>query len=303
MADLSLCIPTNGVTEWVMPVLESIYSQGIDENYYEVIVTNNGDHAEFHQKMVKYAQEHKNLVYRQTKSYMFDNQLDALRLAKGSYLKFVNHRTVLENGALKTFLGIVRKNRKKKPVLFFANGQLKSRNLECHCLDFDEFVRRLGHLASWTTGVGIWKEDFDRILPDMNYDKISPHSGVLFSERKKDAYIIDNRVLVREIDESHVKKGRYDLFRAFAVEEPSITLDLLRDGDISVKTFRAVKNEYKHFAARCYCDFCIRKVPCSYELKGFDDAVGVYFERWEVLLLAWLYFVGGRVRCLWKGRR
>ena len=39
---LSLCLPTNGISEWVFPVLESIYSQNVDESKYEVIVTDNG---------------------------------------------------------------------------------------------------------------------------------------------------------------------------------------------------------------------------------------------------------------------
>ena len=29
---LSLCMPTNGVVEWVFPVLESIYKQGCDNS-------------------------------------------------------------------------------------------------------------------------------------------------------------------------------------------------------------------------------------------------------------------------------
>ena len=36
---LSLCIATNGVSEWVFPVLDSIYSQEVDQSLYEVVVT------------------------------------------------------------------------------------------------------------------------------------------------------------------------------------------------------------------------------------------------------------------------
>ena len=39
---ISLCLPTNGVKEWVFPVLDSIYSQNINNDLFEVIVTNNG---------------------------------------------------------------------------------------------------------------------------------------------------------------------------------------------------------------------------------------------------------------------
>ena len=36
---LSLCLPTNGVIEWVFPVLDSIYNQNVDLNMFEIIVS------------------------------------------------------------------------------------------------------------------------------------------------------------------------------------------------------------------------------------------------------------------------
>ena len=34
---ISLCMPTNGVIEWVFPALDSIYSQNVDYNEFEEI--------------------------------------------------------------------------------------------------------------------------------------------------------------------------------------------------------------------------------------------------------------------------
>ena len=59
---LSLCLPTNGIIEWVFPVLESIYSQNVDTKLFEVIVTNNGTNDEFHSMMLEYSQKHENLI-------------------------------------------------------------------------------------------------------------------------------------------------------------------------------------------------------------------------------------------------
>ena len=39
---LSICIPTNGVVEWVVPVIESIYAQEVDKRLFEVVITDNG---------------------------------------------------------------------------------------------------------------------------------------------------------------------------------------------------------------------------------------------------------------------
>ena len=51
---ISLCIPTNGIIEWVFPVLDSISAQKVDEQLFEVIVTDNGTNIDFYNQMLKY---------------------------------------------------------------------------------------------------------------------------------------------------------------------------------------------------------------------------------------------------------
>ena len=65
---LSLCIPTNGIAEWVFPVLDSIYNQKSDERKFEVIVSDNGVNEDFKCHMECYALKHDNIIYRRTKS-------------------------------------------------------------------------------------------------------------------------------------------------------------------------------------------------------------------------------------------
>lgn len=282
---LSLCMPTNGIIEWVFPVLDSIYAQSVDENLFEVIVTNNGDNEEFHKMMVDYAANHSNLIYKKTNAHMFHNQLEALKYASGLYLKFVNHRAAFVDGALNEIINYVQANVDIKPVLYFSNGVFKK---DFSLESFDLFVRILGEYASWTTGVGIWKSDYDDLPDDIRIDKISPHSCILFANREKNAYKIINFLFSKEIDKDHSKKGTYDLFKAFGVEELSITQNLYIDGDISADTLKSVKRRYKLFVAQLYWDFVIRKKPCSYILTGFNDAMGIYFCKYEVILLAYL---------------
>ena len=144
---LSLCLPTNGIVEWVLPVLDSIYNQNIQESLFEVVVTDNGNNNEFEIKMNKYLIEHTNLVYKKTNAQMFHNQLEALKLASGQYLKFVNHRATMEKQSIEKMLEIIKENIHEKPVLFFANGTMRN---DYSCTSFDEFVEKLGHYASWT---------------------------------------------------------------------------------------------------------------------------------------------------------
>lgn len=51
---VSLCMPTNGVIEWVFPVLDSIYGQEVEEGLYEVVITDNGDNTEFKKRITEY---------------------------------------------------------------------------------------------------------------------------------------------------------------------------------------------------------------------------------------------------------
>lgn len=276
---VSLCIPTNGITEWVIPVLDSIYRQGVPLDQFEVVVTNNGENRDFDQVMTEYAQNHANMVYQKNTSYMFYNQIESLKLARGKFLKFVNHRGVFPDGSLAEMIDIVEQNSVNKPVIFFSNGEIPT----VHCGSFDEFVASLKRYASWTTGVGIWKEEFDRIKDDLVIDKISPHSCILFSNRTGQDYRIYDLLFSQEIDSDHSKKGSYDLFKAFGVEELAITQKLYIDGDISADTLKAVKKDYRVFLSDLYWEFCLRKKPCSYDLSGFDDAMGIYFRKGEVI--------------------
>lgn len=284
---VSLCLPTNGVIEWVFPVLDSIYRQNVDDSLFEVIVTDNGENDEFKTMMEKYAKEKENLIYKKTNAFMFHNQLEALKLASGEYFKLINHRGIFLEGALSEMIAIIERYQQEKPVIYFSNNAIKG-NYELD--SFDAFVKRLGIYASWTTGVGIWKSDYDNLPAVIKIDKISPHSCILFSERRKSKYVINNLHFCKEIECSHANKGKYDLFKAFGVEELSITQNLYIDGDISADTLKSVKNEYKCFVQGCYFDFVIRKQPCSYDLSGFDDAMGIYFNKTSIVLGG--YFVG-----------
>ncbi|MDE7422958.1 MAG: glycosyltransferase, partial [Lachnospiraceae bacterium] len=55
---VSLCIPTNGVIEWVFPVLDSIYKQNVDNDMFEVIVTDNGNNEKFSEEMEIYLKKY-----------------------------------------------------------------------------------------------------------------------------------------------------------------------------------------------------------------------------------------------------
>ena len=277
---VSLCIPTNGVSEWVFPVLESIYNQGVEHSEFEVVITDNGNNEEFEKQIKDLLADGKyeNLVYKKTEAYEFLNEPEAYKIANGYFIKFINHRTKLLPGALARFIKFVNENKENKPVVYFSNGVLEQKE-EIATLDsFDGFVRGLTYFSSWSTGMGFWKEDFDALPSNVQYNTLFPHVTILFSRRNASNYIIDNSVLLDEIPTGKKPKGKFNLFYAWGVEYPGILSDLLRTNDITLDTFLYLKNETEKYTALWFLYYVILKRYCSFDLSDYKKTLNVYFS-------------------------
>lgn len=277
---VSLCIPTNGVVEWVFPVLDSIYKQECFDELFEVVITDNGNNKEFEKQILLYKQSHPNLRYYQTDALPFINEIESYKQAKGHLIKFVNHRTLLVNGALNQLIHLVKDNFETKPVMYFTNGVLEKENKIFEYNSFDEFVKNLSYWSSWSTGMTIWKEDFDKLPKDVStFNELFPHTNVLFAETDRDQYLIDNTIIFNEIPQGKKPKGNYDLFYAFGVEYPSIILDLYRNNSITTNTFKSVLKDNLLFISELYYSYFIKKEYCSYDLNGLNNMYGIFYTK------------------------
>lgn len=273
---LSLCIPTNGMTKWVIPVVESIFNQGCDDSLFEVVISDNGDNSDLEEKLKKFQKEHDNIRYQKSTSEGFMNQIDVFSAARGVFLKFVNHRTCLRPGALGHFLKFVKDNCRQKPIVYFSNGVLASSGVEEHT-SFSEFMCGLSYYASWTTGLGFWKDDFDNMKID-SYDPLHPHMAWLCYYTERDKYIIDNNILLCEITTAHTEKGSYNLFKAFAVDYVAILEELYTSKKISEECFKYCKDDLENFLVTYYKEFIVCKEPCSYDLTDYISYINVYYD-------------------------
>lgn len=281
---VSLCMPTNGVIEWVFPVLESIFSQDVNTSMFEVIVTDNGKNGEFKRRMREYSATHSNIVYDETDAILFLNEVESYKRANGKLIKFVNHRTLLLEGSLDYLIRFAKSHDEDRSIVYFSNGVLKMEKKQHEYDSFDQFVKHLSYWSSWSTGMAIWKEDFKKLPEDVSYfNELFPHTSVLFNERDRNKYIIDNSVIFNEIRPGKKPKGNYDLFYAFGVEYPWIICTLLRDKDISSTTFRYVRDENLGFIAGLYYNFCVRNKYCSYDLSGLENMFGVFYTRSQLM--------------------
>ena len=289
---LSLCIPTNGVVEWVFPVLESIYAQNIDENLFEVIVSDNGNNLEFEHKMTEYAKEHSNIVYKKTNAYEFLSEPEAYKLASGKLIKFINHRTKLLPNTLSYLINFVKdnENKEQKPIIYFSNGVLNNKEVRTYCT-FSDFVSALGIYSSWSTGMTIWKEHFDKLSKSTKYNVLFPHTTILFNERQQNQYIVDDTILLDEMPQGKKPKGSYDLFYAFAVEYPSILLDLVKDKDLTVDAFLKIKKDILTFCSSLAVNYFIFRMYCSYDLNSFNKSMRVFFCKNDIIFMMFKIFV------------
>lgn len=276
---VSLCLPTNGIIEWVYPVLDSIFKQNINPLLYEVIVTNNGDNEKFDKRMKVFAKKHENLIYVRTKAKGFLNQIECFKLANGDFVKFINHRALLVNGSIQRFINFAKDNKESKPCVFFANSNLVMLRKVNYYTSFDSYVSGLSYYSSWSGGLAFWKDtELSLLTMKTDFDSLFPHMDILFSHPHNNIYVIDNNLFSVDIDSSHSRKGTYNLFYAFAVHYIEILEDLNRRGYISNKTFLKVKNANQRFVERLYYDFIIENKPCSYDLAGAEESISEYYN-------------------------
>lgn len=280
---VSLCIPTNGVVEWVFPVLDSIYNQSVDNALFEIVITDNGNNVVFKKNIQDYLEIHTNIVYVETQALPFVNEIESYKKASGELIKFVNHRTKLVEGTLQRMIDYVESNREIKPITYFSNGVLKMSKDKHEFSSFDEFVKNLSYWSSWSTGMTIWKSDFDKLPEDVSeFNELFPHTNVLFDVRDRGKYVVDNSIIFDEIPQGKKPKGNYDLYYAFGVDYPRIIENLLKDGSITVKSYKYVLDKNLEFIASLYWQYNIKKDYCSYDLSGLEDMFGKYYSRTDL---------------------
>ncbi len=270
---LSICIPTNGIYEWMKPVMESILSQKADPSEYEIVVSDNGDHEDFKDYMRRIAAENGNVTYCESKSQGFLNQVDAFRMASGRFIKFLNHRFTLREGAVEEFIRISKEFHEERPQLYFTNGSLGKEKLY-RFTAFDNYVKKLGFYSSWSGGVAFWKDD---PIPTEVSSSFFPHLEMVLNPKKK-AYVIENSTLMDEIPSDSTRKGSYNLFEAFAVDYYEYYVRMRDAALISDAALKDFKNKLALYLSSLYCDFVVNQTPCSYQLDGCDEYISKYFD-------------------------
>lgn len=282
---LSICIPTNGIVEWVVPVIDSIYAQGVDNSLFEVVITDNGEKEDLMEAVKKYKQE--NFNYYRTTSKGFTNQIDAFEKCNGQFCKMLNHRSKMLPGSIMDLLTLVKKYKDTKPILYCAEGNAKGGEI-VECNSIDEFVRSLSYYASWSAGTGVWREDLADVR-SKPIDMFFPHTVYLFGLRKESQYVIWNKKYEQMADDAG--KGGYDLYDTFAVHFLDIIKGLFDGGRISLQTFNIIKNDLFGFLTILYKNEILLPTKHTFILRNIKRSMQVYYGTsgyWRMVIIAYL---------------
>lgn len=279
---LSLCIPTNGAVKWILPVIESIYAQGYDNEKFEVVITDNGEDS--HLPEYINIKNYKNLRYIQTTDKGFLNLVTCLREGKGLFCKMINHRSKLLPGSISEMVELVELYKDTMPIIYMADNRINSVDDYLECINTDDFVRHLSYWCSWSAGIGFWQKDISKIA-SVNLDLMFPNFSLLFGVREESHYIIWNKKYQKMEDDTG--KGGYDLFKTFGV----ILLDLLNElrinSRISSRTFVLVKLDLYDFLCKNYIDEVLQPTKHTFIIKDIAESLEVYYGRyyyWKMVL-------------------
>lgn len=267
---LSLCIPTDGKVELVIPTIESIYSQGVDLNLFEVIVTDNGESNEL-ETIIK-SQKYTNLYYYRTQAVGFTNQVEAFKRSSGLFCKLVSHRCRMQKGSIESLIALIAKFKDTKPIIYCSDGFLKCDEL-VECNNVDEFVNQMSYRISWSGGTCAWRDDL-KCLDENKIDKLFPHIAYLFELRSDSRYVIWNKKITTMQDDR--KKGGYNFFQAFGIDLLDIVHELRINKRISTNTFNKIKSDLFLFLSDIYIIEVI--IPRhKYVVTGIKDSIRVHY--------------------------
>lgn len=287
---ISICIPTKDRHHLLAETLKSIFDETVNKELYEIVISDNSDDDLTLKLAGEFRNKGMNIVYYKNPEKGFYNSIKALTLGNGQFLKLHNDYTKFKPGCFKQLIDLVSSNLDHKPQMLFTDGNLKL-GTTIQFSNFDSFLDGSSYWNTWSSAFSIWKDDL-RSLPSGKTDLNDqfPHTSLLFFNKDKNYYLIDDRVLFE--NSKVAKKGGYNIFYNFCVLYIDMLLSLHHTGVISARTFKSIKNRMAYlFVSSWYCNSVLCKNEFSFDnsncikniLKHYN-----YFDLAVVIALAYL---------------
>lgn len=282
---LSICIPTNGVSRWVVPNVRQIYSLGTDNSIFEVVVADNAPNEEMETAMAEFS-NYPNFRYVKTKAEGFYNIIENFVQAKGDFMIKINHRCLMQKGSIERIYQVGCEYMDRKPLIFFSNGNLKEyQKMEFD--SFDSYLQKLSYRSSLSEGLFFWKEDIAEI-PNIKFAPMSPNVSLMFNSKTKNMFVIDDIKFGGSQDSSG--KYGYDVFYTFAVLYLDLVNQVRIEGYLSKDGFIKIKKDLGDWMSEVYFQMDVLGRRGNYVLKEIKKDISVYYtkeEYYKMVLYCW----------------
>lgn len=290
---ISLCIPTDGTIKWVIPVIRSIYSQEVDNDLFEVIITDNGEESNLGKAIQTF--NYPNLKYYKSDYSGFTNQIFALKQGNGIFRKMLNHRSCILSGKLQAMINIINHYKDSRPIIYFSDNRLESNKTIIECDNYDEFVSNLHYWISWSAGVGVWYDDIP-VFEGLNPNSTFPHICMILDIRQDSKCVIWNEVYQDMLPD--IGKGGYNFFNAFAVVFLDIMQSYERRNKISQSCYKTIKKQLFTFLTENYfSEVLYPSTIHNYDLSNIRKSITVHYSNRGYLSLitnaSFIYLIRG----------
>lgn len=245
---VSICIPTNNRVDIIKETLESIILQGVDEELFEVCISDGSPNDETKKIIEKYFSKYPNIKYKNSNYSNYYNLLEALKLGEGKFLKLHNDYSKFKNGELINFINSIEKYSNCNALMFFPFGAVKNKVKTIELKSFDEFMNNVSYYSTWSSAFCIDKKSFDILIDrQIDIEEMFPHLSLLYECTDKSLYVVDNNTYVSNLPLK--KKGGYNLPETFVKIYLSMTKNLLENQKISLNTYNKIRNGILKFVA------------------------------------------------------
>ena len=286
---LSICIPTNGVSRWVVPNVRQIYSLGTDNDIFEVVVADNAPNEEMDATMAEFS-KYPNFRYVKTKAEGFYNIIENFVQAKGDFMIKINHRCLMQKGSIERIYQLGCEYIDRKPLMFLSNGNLREfRKMEFD--SFDGYLRKLTYWSSLSEGLFFWKEDI-REVPNIKFAPMSPNVSLMFNSKTKNLFVVDD-IKFGDAQDSTGKFG-YDVFYTFAVLYLDLVNQVRIEGYLSKDGFIQIKKDLVKWMDGIYYQMRVLGHNGNYVLKDIKKDISVYYtdeEYYKMVIYSWMYLL------------
>ena len=273
---LSICIPTNGVSRWVVPNVRQIYSLGTNNDIFEVVVADNDPNEEMEEAMKEFSQ-YPNFRYVKTQAKGFYNIIENFVQAHGDFMIKINHRCLMQPGSIERIYQLGCEYIDRKPLIYLSNGLLKE-NRRMEFRSFNDYLVKLTYFSSLSEGLFFWKEDIAEV-PNISFAPMSPNVSLMFNSKIKNLFVIDD-IKFGGGQDSTGKYG-YDVFYTFAVLYLDLVNQVRIEGYLSRDGFIKIKKDLSKWLRGIYFQMDVLGRNGNYVLKDIKKDMSVYYTKEE----------------------